>query len=153
MYQAQLPEGVSEIIIFVEDMDGNIVNDTIRAENLGLEPAIELNVSGLTMWLITIFLGAMAGYMLVKTDMWERANEQKKRYVKFGIAGVVIGILTILSIFGQFPATFTKLNEIIATAESSIQGYGLLITIVGVSVGSLAGVGLIYWGLKRRNMI
>ncbi len=151
LYKQKLPVGSHEIVIYIEDTHHNIVNDTVIVENRGEEAAIEFNPGGLMMWIVTIGIALFGLYTFSKTDNWERYDQKKKTYIYGGTAAIVIGIIAILSIFGFFPVTFTKLPEVISQWEQGLGGYGLLITVIGVAVGSIAAVGGIYYLLNKRK--
>jgi len=148
-----LAEGYHLITIFVQDTYGNIVNDTVIVQNLGAQAGIEIDINGLMTWAIVIAIAVFGLYALSKSDQWERYTEKQKRNYTLITIGATAGILLVLAIFGVFPVTFTKLAELAQTFESTIGEYGVILLVVGVSIGTLVGVGLIYYYLKKRKTL
>jgi len=151
LYKLELEEGKHIITLYVEDTYGNIVNDTVEAENIGEQAGIEINIMGLVTWLIVGFVAVFSLYAVSKSDYWERAEQKQKSYVIGGTIGLTAVLLIILTVFGVFPVTFTQLGDLVAQTEANLGEYGLLILILGVAGGTIAGITLLYYLMKRRQ--
>jgi len=153
LYKLELEQGIYDLVIYVQDTYGNIVNDTVEIENKGDQPAVAVDVAGLLAWGIIIGVAIFGLYAISKSDRWERYTEREKTYVIGGTIGVVAILLVVLAIFGIFPVVFTELEAWTQQVEQSLGPYGVLILVLGVAGSTIGGIALIYYLLKRREQI